>query len=121
MGISVSTNSRKDQNFTSRCGFSGKIKIKIISGSLEKNYELSSPFWLKDLPKIDDECGINFCCSNSHCLCCLIEILEGRDFFDPPSKKEQDLLKSLGSKKNERLACMSKVQSGSVTIRSLMS
>lgn len=118
---SMGSSSRKNSNSTSGCDCSGKLKLKIISGSTEKNYKLPSSFWLKDLSKIDDECGINFCCFDSHCLCCLIEILEGKDCFDPPSKKEQDLLKSLGASINERLACMCRVQSGSVTIRSIMS
>ena len=97
-----------------------KINITIVYEDSFVSYDVddSVPFNLKNLSNFED-CPINFCCSNSHCGSCLIKIIEGKEFIDPPTEHELELLASLGANDNERLACGCLVR-GNIKIEPLM-
>ena len=98
---------------------SSKAKIVVVSDEGVLSYEVDHlPYDLKDLSGVED-CPINFCCSNSHCGTCLIKIIEGREFIDPPTQNELKMLASLGASDNERLACGCLVR-GDIKIEPIM-
>lgn len=62
-----------------------------------------------------EEAGVPFACTEGVCGTCVIEIEEGQENLNSPTKEEEDFL---GEGTNrERLACQCRIKQGNVRIR----
>lgn len=74
----------------------------------------------EDYPLIDmcedHDTSILFGCRDGACGACMVKVVEGSDFINPPSEDEKEFLETMAAEPNERLACQCKVKGGDIVI-----
>jgi ferredoxin len=84
---------------------------KLIFEHLNEEVELSAGSSIKEAC---EQRGLPFACSEGVCGTCVIEILSGMENLSKYTQEEEDFF---GELENERLACMCKINDGTVKIK----
>ncbi|WP_434043176.1 MULTISPECIES: 2Fe-2S iron-sulfur cluster-binding protein [Sorangium] len=65
----------------------------------------------------DARAPVAFSCRDARCATCRVEVVEGEQLLEPPTRGERDLLDRLGAPPRLRLACKAVLRAGPGLIR----